>query len=106
MWDRSTHASWSRTSLRRASRDESTSQPRPALRLSVSTDPTWVRYFSMIDSPDHLIFLTALIHFQRIAYSSRRNGVHRRFWMSDRDHAFEWLEKAYAERSGRLEYIR
>jgi hypothetical protein len=26
--------------------------------------------------------------------------------MGDRDHTFEWLEKAYAERSGRLEYIK
>ena len=26
--------------------------------------------------------------------------------MGDRDHAFEWLEKAYAERSGRMEYIK
>jgi serine/threonine protein kinase/TolB-like protein/tetratricopeptide (TPR) repeat protein len=25
--------------------------------------------------------------------------------MGDRDHTFEWLEKAYAERSGRMEYI-
>ena len=27
-------------------------------------------------------------------------------FMGDRDHAFEWLEKAYAERSGRMEYIK
>ncbi|MFY9560187.1 MAG: protein kinase [Terriglobales bacterium] len=26
--------------------------------------------------------------------------------MGDRDHTFEWLEKAYAERSGRMEYIK
>jgi serine/threonine protein kinase/tetratricopeptide (TPR) repeat protein len=26
--------------------------------------------------------------------------------MGDHDHAFEWLEKAYAERSGRMEYIK
>jgi len=26
--------------------------------------------------------------------------------MGDRDHAFEWLEKGYAERSGRMEYIK
>ena len=26
--------------------------------------------------------------------------------MGDRDHAFEWLEKAYAERSGRMEYLK
>jgi eukaryotic-like serine/threonine-protein kinase len=26
--------------------------------------------------------------------------------MGDRDHAFEWLEKAYAERDGRMEYIK
>ena len=26
--------------------------------------------------------------------------------MEDRDHSFEWLEKAYAERSGRLEYVK
>jgi hypothetical protein len=26
--------------------------------------------------------------------------------MSDRDHTFEWLEKAYAERAGRMEYIK
>jgi serine/threonine protein kinase/tetratricopeptide (TPR) repeat protein len=26
--------------------------------------------------------------------------------MDDRDHTFEWLEKAYAERAGRLEYIK
>ena len=26
--------------------------------------------------------------------------------MGDRDHAFEWLEKAFAERSGRMEYIK
>ena len=26
--------------------------------------------------------------------------------MGDRDHAFEWLERAYAERSGTLEYIK
>ena len=26
--------------------------------------------------------------------------------MEDRDHAFEWLEKGYAERSGRMEYIK
>jgi TolB-like protein/Tfp pilus assembly protein PilF len=26
--------------------------------------------------------------------------------MEDRDHTFEWLEKAYAERSGRMEYIK
>jgi len=26
--------------------------------------------------------------------------------MGDRDHTFEWLEKAYAERSGRVEYIK
>ena len=26
--------------------------------------------------------------------------------MGDRDHTFEWLENAYAERSGRLEYIK
>jgi serine/threonine protein kinase/TolB-like protein/Flp pilus assembly protein TadD len=26
--------------------------------------------------------------------------------MGDRDHAFEWLEKAYADRSGRMEYIK
>jgi TolB-like protein/Flp pilus assembly protein TadD/predicted Ser/Thr protein kinase len=26
--------------------------------------------------------------------------------IGDRDHAFEWLEKAYTERSGRLEYIK
>jgi len=26
--------------------------------------------------------------------------------MEDRDHAFEWLEKAYSERSGRMEYIK
>jgi tetratricopeptide (TPR) repeat protein len=27
-------------------------------------------------------------------------------YMGDRDHAFEWLEKAYAERSGRMEYLK
>lgn len=27
-------------------------------------------------------------------------------YMGDRDHAFEWLEKAYAGRSGRMEYIK
>ncbi|HXY48523.1 MAG TPA: hypothetical protein VEI01_03655, partial [Terriglobales bacterium] len=27
-------------------------------------------------------------------------------FMGDRDQAFEWLEKAYAERSGRMEYIK
>ncbi len=27
-------------------------------------------------------------------------------FMGDRDHAFEWLEKAYRERSGRIEYIK
>jgi hypothetical protein len=26
--------------------------------------------------------------------------------MGDRDHTFEWLEKAYKERSGRLEYVK
>ena len=26
--------------------------------------------------------------------------------MGDRDHTFEWLEKGYAERSGRMEYIK
>ena len=26
--------------------------------------------------------------------------------MEDREHTFEWLEKAYAERSGRMEYIK
>jgi len=26
--------------------------------------------------------------------------------MGDRDHSFEWLEKAYQERSGRMEYMR
>ena len=26
--------------------------------------------------------------------------------MGDRDHTFEWLEKAYGERSGRMEYIK
>jgi len=26
--------------------------------------------------------------------------------MGDRDHAFEWLEKGYAERSGRMEYLK
>jgi hypothetical protein len=26
--------------------------------------------------------------------------------MGDRDHAFEWLEKAFAEHAGRLEYIK
>jgi eukaryotic-like serine/threonine-protein kinase len=26
--------------------------------------------------------------------------------MGDRDHTFEWLEKAYAERSGRMEYLK
>jgi TolB-like protein len=26
--------------------------------------------------------------------------------MGDRDHTFEWLEKAYAERSGRMEYVK
>jgi hypothetical protein len=26
--------------------------------------------------------------------------------MGDRDHTFEWLEKAYAERSGRMEYAK
>ena len=26
--------------------------------------------------------------------------------MDDRDHTFEWLEKAYAEHSGRMEYIK
>jgi hypothetical protein len=26
--------------------------------------------------------------------------------MGDRDQTFEWLEKAYAERSGRMEYIK
>ena len=26
--------------------------------------------------------------------------------MGDRDHTFEWLEKAYAERAGRMEYIK
>jgi hypothetical protein len=26
--------------------------------------------------------------------------------MGDREHSFEWLEKAYAERSGRMEYIK
>jgi hypothetical protein len=26
--------------------------------------------------------------------------------MGDGDHTFEWLEKAYAERSGRMEYIK
>ena len=27
-------------------------------------------------------------------------------YMGDRDHTFEWLEKAYTERSGRMEYIK
>jgi serine/threonine protein kinase len=27
-------------------------------------------------------------------------------YMGDRDHAFEWLEKAYTQRSGRMEYIK
>lgn len=31
----------------------------------------------------------------------RYNGL-----MGDLDHTFEWLEKAYAERSGRMEYIK
>jgi hypothetical protein len=26
--------------------------------------------------------------------------------MGDRDHTFEWLEKGYAERSGRMEYLK
>jgi hypothetical protein len=26
--------------------------------------------------------------------------------MGDRDETFEWLEKAYSERSGRMEYIK
>jgi hypothetical protein len=26
--------------------------------------------------------------------------------MGHRDHTFEWLEKAYAERSGRMEYLK
>ena len=26
--------------------------------------------------------------------------------MGDRDHTFEWLENGYAERSGRMEYIK
>ena len=26
--------------------------------------------------------------------------------MGDRDQTFQWLEKAYAERSGRMEYIK
>jgi hypothetical protein len=26
--------------------------------------------------------------------------------MGDRDHTFEWLEKGYAERSGRMEYVK
>ena len=26
--------------------------------------------------------------------------------LEDRDHTFEWLEKAYRERSGRMEYLK